>query len=83
VLPYLYDPPGRFRVIRLDADRNCGSLRWTVDTPEDLEFVRQVYARLEGRGEFGWREVLALVQAEPELAAINAGVRHKSHRDVG
>ena len=83
VLPFLYDPPGRFRVIRLDADRDYGSLRWTVDTPEDLEFVRQVYARLEGNGEFGWRDVLALVQAEPELAAINAGVRHKSHRDVG
>ena len=83
VLPYLYDPPGRFRVIRLDAERDYGNLRWTVDTPEDLEFVRQVYARLGGGNEFGWRDVLALVQAEPELAGINAGVQHKSHRDVG
>jgi spore coat polysaccharide biosynthesis protein SpsF len=82
VLPYLYDPPGRFRVIRLDAERDYGNLRWTVDTREDLEFVRQVYARL-GEGEFGWRDVLALVRAVPELAAINAGVQHKSHRDVG
>jgi spore coat polysaccharide biosynthesis protein SpsF len=83
VLPFLYDPPGRFRVLRLDAERDYGQLRWTVDTPEDLEFVRQVIARLGGRDEFGWRDVLALVQAEPELASINAGVRHKSHRDVG
>ncbi len=83
VLPYLYDPPGRFRVIRLDAERDYGNLRWTVDTPEDLEFVRQVYARLGGGHEFGWRDVLALVEAEPELASINAGVQHKSHRDVG
>jgi spore coat polysaccharide biosynthesis protein SpsF len=83
VLPFLYDPPGRFRVIRLDAERDYCDLRWTVDTPADLEFVRQVYARLGGRGDFGWRDVLALVQAEPDLASINAGVRHKSHRDVG
>jgi spore coat polysaccharide biosynthesis protein SpsF len=83
VLPYLYDPPGRFRVARLDAERDYGRLRWTVDTPEDLEFVRRVYARLGARVDFGWREVLALVQAEPELARINAQVRHKTHRDVG
>ncbi len=83
VLPYLYDPPGRFRVVRLDAERDYGNLRWTVDTREDLEFVRQVYARLGDEGKFGWRDVLVLVHAAPELAAINAGVRHKSHRDVG
>jgi len=83
VLPFLYDPPGRFRVIRLDAERDYGDLRWTVDTPEDLEFVRQVYARLGARSDFGWRDVLALVQAEPALAEINAQVQHKTHRDVG
>ena len=83
VLPYLYDPPGRFRVIRLDAERDYGSLRWTVDTPEDLEFVRQVVARLEPRGEFRWRDILALIEADPGLAQINAGVQHKTHRDVG
>jgi len=83
VLPFLYDPPGRFRVVRLNAERDYGRLRWTVDTREDLEFVRQVYARLGARGEFGWRDVLALVQAEPGLAEINAGVQHKTHRDVG
>lgn len=83
VLPFLYDPPGRFRVLRLDAERDYGDLRWTVDTAEDLEFVRQVYARLGARADFGWREVLALVQADPALAEINAGVPHKTHRDVG
>ena len=83
VLPFLYDPPGRFRVIRLDAERDYGDLRWTVDTPEDLEFVRQVYAHLGARSDFGWRDVLALVQAEPALAQINAQVQHKTHRDVG
>ena len=83
VLPYLYDPPGRFRVVRLDAEADYGALRWTVDTPQDLEFVRQVVSRLEGDGEFGWRDVLALVQAEPSLALINADVPHKTHRDVG
>jgi spore coat polysaccharide biosynthesis protein SpsF len=83
VLPFLYDPPGRFRVVRLDAERDYGTLRWTVDTPQDLEFVRQVYARLGTRSDFGWRDILALVQAEPALARINDHVQHRTHRDVG
>jgi len=83
VLPFLYDPPGRFRVLRLDAERDYGDLRWTVDTPEDLEFVRRVVERLGERSDFGWRDILELVQAEPALAQINAQVRHKTHRDVG
>lgn len=83
VLPYLYDPPGRFRVVRLDAEEDFGGLRWTVDTPQDLEFVRQVVSRLDRDGQFGWRDVLAVVQAEPSLALINADVTHKTHRDVG
>ena len=83
VLPFLYDPPGRFRVVRLDAEEDYGALRWTVDTRQDLEFVRQVVSRLRSDGEFGWRDVLALVQTEPALALINADVPHKTHRDSG
>lgn len=45
-------------------------LRWTVDYPEDLEFVRCVYDQL---GEdFDIFDVLALLRREPELIQINA-----------
>ncbi len=82
VMPYLYEVPGRFRVLHVRHERDLGSLRWTVDTAEDLEFVRQVFARLREREDFDWLEVLALLEREPELTRINAGVRHKSHTDV-
>lgn len=59
-----------------------GNYRWTVDTPEDLEFMREVYARFGGSDDFSWRAVLELVQREPALAAINAAVEHKTLRDV-
>ena len=36
-----------------------GVRKWSVDTQDDLDFVRSVYARL-GPGNFGYREVLAL-----------------------
>ena len=45
----------------LDHTENLGNLRWTVDRPDDLYFVRWVYDNLpEG---FGWQAVLGLRDA--------------------
>lgn len=82
VMPYLYEQDGRFRIRLIHHDPDYGTLRWTVDTPQDLELVRQVYARFAGRDDFTWQEVLALFEREPQLAQINAAVRHKSFTDA-
>jgi len=82
VLPYLYEIEGRFKVAVLDYKLNYGSLRWTVDTTQDLEVVRQVYQRLAGKSEFTWLDVLAIFEREPELAKINAQVEHRNMYDV-
>ncbi|OGS47955.1 MAG: hypothetical protein A3K68_07845 [Euryarchaeota archaeon RBG_16_68_13] len=78
VTPFIYQRPDRFRLAALRADQDYSKYRWTVDTPEDLEFVRAVYACLGVDGHFGWREILSLVEREPTLAAINRGVRQKA-----
>jgi spore coat polysaccharide biosynthesis protein SpsF len=82
VLPFLYDPPGHFRVLHVRNDEDLGSLRWTVDTPQDLAFIRAVYAHFAPRDDFGWREILELVRSEPKLAALNADVEHKPLKSV-
>jgi spore coat polysaccharide biosynthesis protein SpsF len=82
VMPYLYDSPGRFRVLLVNHDQDYGALRWTVDTPEDLEVLRRIYAAFGGRDDFSWLEVLDLFQQHPELAQINAQVHHKSMQEV-
>lgn len=51
--------------------------RWTVDTPEDLEFARQVFRQMGGGNEFSWRDVVTLVEDNPELAAINSHLKPK------
>lgn len=61
--------PGRFPQAKLVAARNLGELRWTVDEPGDLEFVRTLVLRLAGRRhEAGLAEILSAVRAEPSLA---------------
>jgi len=74
--------PTGFKVALLNHDPDYGSLRWTVDTPADLEFVRQIYSHMPGEAVFGWQRVLELLRQYPELASINAGVQHKSAFDV-
>lgn len=71
-----------FRVLLVNNPQNYGALRWTVDTPEDLELVRQIFARFPGRDDFGWLEVLDLFEREPGLASLNAGIRHKTVYEV-
>jgi spore coat polysaccharide biosynthesis protein SpsF len=74
--------PRGFRIAQLNHYPDYGQHRWTVDTPADLEFVRQVYAHLGGQAGFGWKNVLALLEREPELVSINARVLHKSAYDT-
>ena len=71
-----------YKVAQLHHTTDFGEYRWTVDTPEDLEFMRQVYTRFDGRDDFSWKEVLDLVHDEPGLMKINAGVRHKTLKDI-
>ena len=81
---YMYEHPTEFTLISVPGDADHAAQRWTVDTETDLEMVRQVYARLDTvalaarRGRiFGMAEVLALLEREPWIAAINAGVEQK------
>ena len=74
--------PRGFRIAMLNHTTDFGDYRWTVDTLEDLEFIRQVYSRFAERDDFSWKEVLDLVHTEPELMKINSGVQHKTLKDI-
>lgn len=78
----VYQSPRGFQVVYLNHTQDYGSLRWTVDTPEDLELLRHVYQRFECRDDFSWLDVLELFQREPQLAQINAAVHHKAYNDL-
>lgn len=73
--------PRGFRVALLHHQPDYGSLRWTVDTPEDLELMRRIFSHF-GTDDFSWQDVLALQQREPGLFAVNAAVIHKTAFDV-
>lgn len=74
--------PRGYNIALLHHTTDFGDYRWTVDTPEDLEFMREVYTRFNGRDDFSWKEMLDLVHDNPDLMKINSGVQHKTLKDV-
>jgi spore coat polysaccharide biosynthesis protein SpsF len=48
VTAYMYRHPEIFNLLSVTSDVDRADWRWTVDTAEDLEFVRQIYRRLGG-----------------------------------
>jgi spore coat polysaccharide biosynthesis protein SpsF len=81
VLPYIYNPANGFKIMIFDHEEDLGWMRWTVDTPADLEFIRQVMDHLDCAIDFGWLDVLKVVNNHPELLEINADIVHKTYRD--
>jgi spore coat polysaccharide biosynthesis protein SpsF len=61
VMPYLYRRPERFKLANLRNAVPLGHERWTVDTADDLDFVRNVVGRFDGPSDFGWRDILTAV----------------------
>jgi spore coat polysaccharide biosynthesis protein SpsF len=77
VTPYIYENPRRFRILSVPGHEDYSAYRWTVDTLEDLAFVRAVYSRFGG-AMFLWRDVADLMEKEPELIEINRSAEQKA-----
>lgn len=73
VTPYLWKHPELFRARSIVNPTDLSSLRWTVDEPEDLEFVRSICARLAPASPpYSMEQVLAVLRRHPNLAQRNA-----------
>lgn len=78
VTPYFYEHPELFRVVSLRGEIDCSQYRWTLDTAEDLELLRAIYARFRNQDDFSWSEVIQLMECEPELTELNSRVVQKA-----
>jgi len=81
---YFYEHPDIYRIHHLAAptEETAPDIRLQLDYAEDLELIRAVYDRLEPRfGDgFSVRDILDLLAAEPDLAALNAHCLEKAVR---
>jgi spore coat polysaccharide biosynthesis protein SpsF len=64
VTPFIYRHPDRFHLSSFRSDEFLADERWTIDTAEDLAFVRRVVDEL-GERTFAWRDVLRVAPPTP------------------
>lgn len=71
--PFIWDQPKLFRCHNVFMQPDLHKERWTLDYPEDYEFIRAVFEALYPRNPyFSVQDVLALLDTHPELREINA-----------
>lgn len=72
VTTYILNHPELFRLGSVKQAEDLSFLRWTVDTPRDLEFVRAIHNFIKDE-EFGMEKIVKLLKEHPELSELNAG----------
>ena len=89
VTPYIWKNPHLFKICQVTQECDLSSLRWTVDLPQDLEFVRIIYKHLyQPKKIFMTKDILRLIGEHREYLDINQGFKrnegylrslHKDH----
>jgi spore coat polysaccharide biosynthesis protein SpsF len=81
---FIKENPDQFGIATMDLDPALlrPGYRLTVDHPEDVRLQRELFAELgerRGRGiHVNTKDAIALLDARPDLVAINAHLTHKS-----
>jgi glutamate-1-semialdehyde 2,1-aminomutase/spore coat polysaccharide biosynthesis protein SpsF len=76
-----------FRTEVLKNDHDLSAVRLTVDTPEDLTLVQEIYRALGGSSAFGIADIMALFERNPALTRLktanqrNDGLRKSLRKD--
>ncbi|PIR74165.1 MAG: hypothetical protein COU35_03855 [Candidatus Magasanikbacteria bacterium CG10_big_fil_rev_8_21_14_0_10_47_10] len=72
VTPYIWKNPTLFAIGNIVHDADWSGYRWTLDTPEDLDFLRHVAAACkEAGGPCSMADIRALVDAHPQWRELN------------
>ena len=78
----IYRRPEQFVVRNFTGDPDLSNLRWTVDSPEDLEFVRWVYTKLfYTNPKFDLAEILELLGENIDKSRTDSDSRRNSALD--
>jgi spore coat polysaccharide biosynthesis protein SpsF (cytidylyltransferase family) len=82
VMPFIYARPDRYRLGSAPPAEPPPDGRFTVDTPEDLAFAQAIALRLGPVETCSIDQLRTIMANEPELLALNAGVRQKPWQEA-
>ena len=72
VTPYIRENKELFKQLNFSSKQDNSHHRWTLDEPEDFEFIKRVYERLYFKKHFfSMKDILTLLEEERDLLKIN------------
>ena len=81
VTPFIYRRhPERYRIKCMKFPEDLSRHRWTVDTPEDFELIKNIIEELYPlKPEFDFVDILNVMERHPDWYFINNAVRQKKY----
>jgi spore coat polysaccharide biosynthesis protein SpsF (cytidylyltransferase family) len=77
VTPYIKKNPKKFKLFNFENTRDYSNIRLTVDEPDDLKFIRQIYKKLESETS-SFNKIIKIISSEPKLLKINQHIPRDS-----
>lgn len=75
---YFLEKENKLSVEGIESPINFSSFRWAVDYQEDFDFVKKIYEVLyQINPFFGMKEILNLLETQPEISEINKKISSK------
>jgi len=72
---YIRSNPETFKLHSVENPVDLSHLRWTLDEPEDYEFISKVYSSFGSDKFFGMEEVISLLEKDPTLVTVNKDIQ--------
>ena len=75
VTPYIWKNPNIFKIVNLKCEYNLNDKRWTLDEPEDFEFIKIIYKNLYSEDSlFGMKKILDFLKNHPGIEELNNNI---------
>lgn len=68
---YIMENPDKFKIYNFSNNKNISYLRWTLDYPEDLKFIKKIFYNFRNQKIFFTQDILQFINKNPEILKIN------------
>lgn len=72
VTPYIWKNSALFKALNFTHDTALQDWRWTVDKPQDLEFMQHVYTQFQDQPLVPYQAVIKWLESNPHIRLLNA-----------
>lgn len=73
VTPYIWKNKALFNVYNFEYHKDLSDWRWTVDKPNDLDFMNKIFMHFSSNPVVDFEDVIRYLEDNPEIMKMNAG----------